>query len=74
MKNSFKKFAVDTMNRTHGNYSGTSNHFCRIKLIVSSYPTISYKSCYKLTISTVADSLSKAQPDVVQISRPDFVL
>ena len=60
MKNSFKKCAVDIMNRTHGNYSNTSNHFCRIKLIVSSYPAIPDKSCYKLKISTVADSLSKA--------------
>ena len=67
MKNSFKKFAVDTMNRTHGNYSGTSNHFSGIKLIVSSYPTISDKSCYKLKISTEADSLSKAQPDLKKL-------
>ena len=67
MKNSFKKCAVDTMNRTHGNLSRTSDHFCRIKLVVSSYPTISYKSCYKLKISTVADSLSKAQPDLKKL-------
>ena len=67
MKNSFKKFAVDTMNRTHGNYSGTSNHFCRIKLIVSSYPAIPDNSCYKPKISTVADSLSKAQPDLKKL-------
>ena len=56
-KNSFKKCAVGTMNRTHGNYPRTSNHFCRIKLIVSSYPGIPDKSCYKLKISTVADSV-----------------
>lgn len=45
------------MNRTHGNYPRTFNHFCRIKLIISSYPGIPDKSCYKLKISTVADSV-----------------